>query len=177
MSKNVYQHRIDLKKVRINNSSRDDFRSQLESMEYRGYEVEDIANGNKIVITKPGGKSIYGKPKKEDFLVFIFTPTTSTLWQITHKQILQDIEEKATFDKVKTIKLINFLEKVYCGEDPEDFIKEIQGLVFECGESTETLVKVYKWIWGQEDVNYPEGEGREMSWKIISALRINLLDD
>ena len=33
------------------------------------------------------------------------------------------------------------------------------------GESPEVLLKAYKWIWGQEDCNYPEGKGRTMSWE------------
>jgi len=33
------------------------------------------------------------------------------------------------------------------------------------GESPEVLLKAYKWIWGQEDVNYPTGKGRAMSWE------------
>jgi putative aldouronate transport system substrate-binding protein len=31
-------------------------------------------------------------------------------------------------------------------------------------ENPEVLIKAYKWIWGQEDVNYPNGDGRKMSW-------------
>ena len=55
-----------------------------------------------------------------------------------------------------------------------DFIEEIQKLNFNCGESPETLIKVYKWIWGQEDVNYPAGEGRLMSWHSFVELRNSL---
>jgi len=36
------------------------------------------------------------------------------------------------------------------------------------------LLKAYKWIWGQEDCNYPEGEGREMSMRLLRELRDNL---
>jgi len=39
------------------------------------------------------------------------------------------------------------------------------------GEHPEVLLKAYKWIWGQEDCNYPEGEGRERSMKGIRELR------
>lgn len=57
------------------------------------------------------------------------------------------------------------MEKTYNGEEPSDFINEIRALNFASGETPEALIKVYKWIWGQEDVNYPTGEGRLMSWK------------
>ena len=177
MKKNYYTHKIDLKKITIKNQPREQFRQLLEDIEYRGYEVEELQNGNKIVITKPSGKSVYGRPKKEDFLVFVFNPNENGLWQITHKQIFQDIQNKATEDKNKTIQLIDLLERVKNGEEPDDFIDEINKLSFNEGEKPETLLKVYKWIWGQEDVNYPNGEGREMSWKGISGFRENLKND
>lgn len=72
MAKNIYQHSIDLKKIEIKNSNKEEFAKKLIDLPYRGYEVETLINGNKIIITKPGGKSVYGRPKKEDFLVFIY---------------------------------------------------------------------------------------------------------
>lgn len=177
MKKNCYKHKIDLKRIEIKNKPKEEFRELLENIEYRGYEVEELRNGNKIVITKPGGKSVYGRPKKEDFLVFIFNPEENELWQITHKQILSDIVGKAEENKIRTISLIDLLEKVKNGEEPNDLIEEINNLVFTTGETVETLSKVYKWIWGQEDVNYPSGEGREMSWKGISEYRETLKND
>ena len=177
MKKNYYTHKIDLKKITIKNQPREQFRQLLEDIEYRGYEVEELQNENKIVITKPGGKSVYGRPKKEDFLVFVFNPIENGLWQITHKQIFQDIQNKTNEDKNKTIQLIDLLERVKNGEEPDDFIDEINKLSFNEGETPETLLKVYKWIWGQEDVNYPNGEGREKSWKKISKFRENLTND
>ena len=175
--KNYYNHKIDLKKVEIKNKPRNEFIKLLKNLEYRGYEVESLQNGNRIVITKPGGKPVYGRPRKEDFMVFIFNPHENGLWQITHKQILKDLGEKSKENKKKTIELINLLERVKNGNEPNDFIDEINDLSFSSGENPETLLKVYKWIWGQEDVNYPNGEGREMSWKGINKLRQTLLND
>jgi len=42
------------------------------------------------------------------------------------------------------------------------------------GEPPDVLLKAYKWIWGQEDCNYPEGKGREMSMSDIRKLRDKL---
>lgn len=36
---------------------------------------------------------------------------------------------------------------------------------YQNGELPELLLKAYKWIWGQEDCNYPDGKGRAMSWE------------
>lgn len=43
-------------------------------------------------------------------------------------------------------------------------------LIFRTGERPEELIKAYKWIWGQEDVNYPNQEGRFLSWGAYKKL-------
>lgn len=171
MAKNIYNHSIDLQKIEIRNSNKDEFAKKLIDLPYRGYEVESLLSGNKIVITKQGGKSVYGRPKKEDFLVFIYNSKDSSLWQISHKQIFDDIVEKSNENKALTIKLIDLMERTLNGQEPNDFIQEISELNFTTGETPETLIKVYKWIWGQEDVN---GEGRLMSWHSFIELREKL---
>lgn len=174
MAKNIYQHSIDLQMIEIKNSNKEEFAKKLIDLPYRGYEVESLSNGNKIIITKPGGKTVYGRPKKDDFLVFIYNPKENTLWQISHKQIFDDIVEKSNENKSLTIKLIDLMEKTLNGAEPNDFIHEFSKLNFTTGEAPETLIKVYKWIWGQEDVNYPNGEGRLMSWHSFEELRETL---
>ncbi len=172
--KNLYQHAIDLKKISIDNTDRDTFTEKLINLPYRGYEVEELSDNRKIVITKPGGKSIYGRPKKEDFLVFIYNPCDDSLWQISHNQILDDINNKVQENKEEAKKFLSLMERVYNGEEPADFIDDIRALYFASGESPEALIKVYKWIWGQEDVNYPTGKGRMMSWESYQEIIENL---
>ncbi len=175
MAKNIYTHSIELKKVEIRNAQKATFSQQLIDLPYRGYEVEELANGNKVVITKPGGKKVmYGHSKKEDFLVFIYNPIDQSLWQISHNQIFADVEKKAEDNITNTLRLIDLLERTLHGEEPNDFLQEILALHFTTGETAETLIKVYKWIWGQEDVNYPNGEGRLMSWHSFEDLRNKL---
>ncbi|MCQ2303011.1 MAG: hypothetical protein MJZ94_10355 [Bacteroidales bacterium] len=170
MGKNIYAHSIDLKELTIPNAPRKEFAERIVSIEYRGYEVESCDDGRKIVITKPGGKSVFGHPKKEDIQVFIFNPQNKELWQISHKQILDDVIAKCEENPVEGKKLIVLLEKTLNGEEPNDFITEIRNLSFQTGESPEELIKAYKWIWGQEDVNYPSGEGRFLSWGAYKEL-------
>lgn len=170
MAKNIYSHSIDLKKLSIRNAPGKDFVTKLTDIEYRGYEVEQCDDGRKIVITKPGGKSVYGHPKKEDIQVFIYNPTNNELWQISHKQIFYDVYAKCEENTNEGKKLIFLLEKTLKGEEPDDFIEDIRNLSFQTGERPEELIKAYKWIWGQEDVNYPNGEGRYLSWNAYKEL-------
>ncbi len=168
--KNIYTHTIDLKPLNIKNMPKEEFRKALEKVEYRGYEVEILKDGRKIVITKPGGKFTFGKIRREDFMVWVYNPVDSSLWLISHKDIQEDIKIKGQRDPVGTIKIIDALERVYNGEDPEDILQSID-LPNPEGEPPELILKAYKWIWGQEDCNYPEGEGRAMSWKILLEIK------
>lgn len=149
--RNIYTHDIDLKKVSIKNAPSKDFATAIEKIPYRGYEVEDISDGRKIVIVKPGGKQSFGRIRKEDFFVFIYNPKEQTLWQISHQQIYDDLLEKSHCDKNQTIKLLQAFERVYNGEDPKEVLEDME-IQITIGESPEALLKAYKWIWGQEDV-------------------------
>lgn len=169
MIKNVYTHKIDLKVIKIKNSKRTTFANKIIKLPYRGYKVENISDGRKIVITKPGGKSVYGRPKKEDFLVFIYNPKNDSLWQISHKQIFTDLINKAEEDPKETLRILRLFEKVYEGKEPDDVIKGFNVKKLS-GENYEAMLKAYKWIWGQEDVNYPTGKGRDMSMEGIKRL-------
>lgn len=173
MKRNVYNHKIDLKTLQIKNMPREQFRTALENVEYRGYEVETIEDGRKVVITKPGGKFVFGTVKREDFMVWVYNPIDSSLWLISHKDIYRDLKAKSEVSAKHAMEVIDALDRVCSGEDPEIVLRETS-LSNPVGESPELLLKVYKWIWGQEDCNYPNGEGREMSMKDIRSLRESL---
>jgi len=153
-----------LKKLSVKNAPSKEFASAIEIIPYRGYEVEDVSDGRKIVIVKPGGKQSWGRISKEDFFVFIYNPKEQTLWQISHKQIYDYLVEKSQHDRSEAIQLIKALQRVYNGEEPDDVLKETN-LPTSTDADPEALLKAYKWIWGQEDVNYPTGKGRAMSWE------------
>lgn len=175
--KNIYTHEIDLEPLTIRNQERGNFRVALEKIKYRGYEVEQIQDGRKIVISKPGGKFVYGAVKRDDFMVWIYNSNDSSLWLISHKNILEDLEEKAKVSPVDTIQIIDALERVFHGEDPDAILQQVS-LQNPCNEEPEVLMKAYKWIWGQEDCNYPPPlQGRDMSMKAILELRSKLINN
>ena len=173
MKRNIYTHQIELTNLQIKNSSREDFRKLLEKVRYRGYEVEQLADGRKIVITKPGGKFVFGKVRREDFMVWVYNSNDSTLWLISHKDIYNDLAGKGEVEPKTTIEIIDALKRVFNGEEPDGVLKSTE-LNNPGGEPPDVLLKAYKWIWGQEDCNYPEGEGREMSMKGIRELQEKL---
>ncbi len=99
-------------------------------------------------------------------MVFIYSPDKSELWLISHAEIFEDIELKLVTDRKYGLAVIEALEKVCRGEEPEEVLLR-HDLKTEIGLSIELILKAYKWIWGQEDVNYPNGEGR---WKSMNWL-------
>jgi len=164
--RNIYNHEIELRRLTIHNASKNRFRKKLEKVKYRGYLVETLADGRQVVITKPGGKSSYGRPRREDIMVWIRNPADDTLWLISHNDIFEDIKSKGRENKWQTIRLISAFERVFKGENAGGVLRRWKH-TFIVGESPELLLKAYKWIWGQEDCNYPTGEGRAMSMKRI----------
>ena len=106
-------------------------------------------------------------------MVWVYNPSDSSLWLISHKDIYKDLEEKGDFNPAETIKIIDAFERVFNGEEPTEVLGTTD-FISTTGEPPEVLLKAYKWIWGQEDCNYPTGEGREMSMKGIRQLRDKL---
>jgi hypothetical protein len=171
--KNKYTHKVTLTNLTLKNAPREEFRERLEAVHYLGYRVEHLVDGREIVVTKPGGKFVFGTVKREDFMVWIHNPAEETLWLISHKNILEDLKVKAEENKREAAELIDALEDVFKGIEPDDALKN-RRFSFKTGEPPDALLKAYKWIWGQEDCNYPTKAGREMSMQPIRELREQL---
>lgn len=166
MSKNLFNYNVKLIPLDIKNKDQNTFRVELINIPYLLYEVEQISTGEKIVINKPGGKRSWGRLSRNDFMVFIYSPDNEGLWLISHNEILEDLRLKYQTNKKETENLIYGLLDVCKGAEPDNVIsnrnlKNINGLEIE------KLLKVYKWIWGQEDCNYPNAEGRWLSMNAI----------
>ena len=138
--------------------------------------MEEISDGRKIVVTKPGGKFSFGTVKRDDFMVWVYNPKKATLWLISHKNIFDDLEEKGKHNKKETLRILEALAKVYKGVDPDEILSKTK-LRNPFGEKPEVLPKAYKWIWGQEDCNYPppKYKGREMSMEEIKKLKSKII--
>ena len=166
MAKNLFNHNVQLIPFHIENNEQNVFRTELMNIPYLLYEVEQISTGEKIVINKPGGKRNWGRLSRNDFMVFIYSSDNEGLWLISHDEILDDLRTKYQTDKDSTVNIIYGLLDVCNGKEPDLVLKE-RNLVNVNGIETEIILKVYKWIWGQEDCNYPNAEGRWLSMNRI----------
>lgn len=172
MANKIFKYKVILEPLSIENQEQDAFRDALSAIPYLLYEVEALKSGEKIVINKPGGKRNFGRLSRDDFMVFIYNPAEESLWLISHAEISDDIAEKFERDRDSATQLIRGLYSVCCGKEPDDVINRLN-LKDSTGLPVETILKVYKWIWGQEDCNYPTKEGRWLSMKALLA-RFNL---
>lgn len=166
MSNKIFRYNVNLVPLRIENQEQNAFRDELNNIPYLLYEVESLATGEIIAINKPGGKRNFGRLSRDDFMVFIFNPDEQSLWLISHGEISDDIADKYNYDNRHALKLIEGLYRVCCGDEPDDVLRRLR-LQDTVGIPVETILKVYKWIWGQEDCNYPTKEGR---WLSMNAL-------
>lgn len=163
---NIFKYPVNLVPLDIENKEPSAFRDELYDIPYLLYEVERVSNGDIIAINKPGGKRNFGRLSRDDFMVFIYNPSDSSLWLISHGEISDDIAIKYDSNRVQTERLLKGLYKVCCGDEP-DFVIRRLGLRDTVGIPVETLLKAYKWIWGQEDCNYPKKAGRWMSMNAL----------
>ena len=162
MANKLFKYHVNLVPLEIENTERSTFRDTLNAIPYLLYEVEQLSTGEKIVINKPGGKRNFGRLSRDDFMVFIYNPTEESLWLISHSELSDDLSEKSEFEPSTFNKILSALLFVCNGGEPENAMLTFRPS--DCiGIPCETILKVYKWIWGQEDCNYPKGEGRWLS--------------
>lgn len=168
MGNKLFKYDVKLVDLNIENQEQSVFRDKLYNIPYLLYKVENLATGEIIAINKPGGKRNFGRLSRDDFMVFIYNPKEQSLWLISHKEISDDIVKKYEFDRKSAILLISGLYRVCCGAEPDDVIKDLK-IENSVGIPVETILKVYKWIWGQEDCNYPNKKGRWLSMNELLA--------
>ena len=176
MSNRIFRYKVNLVPLHIENQKQNAFRDELNNIPYLLYEVENLSTGEIIAINKPGGKRNFGRLSRDDFMVFIFNPCEQSLWLISHSEISDDIADKYNYDKKEALFLIEGLYNVCCGDEPDEVIDRLQ-IRDTIGMPVETILKVYKWIWGQEDCNYPTKTGRWLSMNaLLDRFGVNIED-
>lgn len=151
-------------------------RNRLNALPFVAYHVETLMDGRKICITKPGGKQFFGAIQPNDFMVWIYDEDREDRWRISHREILEDIEKKFAASIHLASAFVDTLLRVCEGEEPTVIIEkhELDSFSALPGISAEAILRSYKWIWVQEDCNYPTGEGRWKSMNGILGLRKRL---
>ncbi|HMK18414.1 MAG TPA: hypothetical protein VK492_09445 [Chitinophagaceae bacterium] len=166
----IFKHTVQLIQLPIQNKPKAQFVQEVKDVPYLLYEVEQLSDGKKIVINKPGGKRNFGKIAQGDLLVMLYDPNNDEITLYRHIDLYNDIRSKLDDDSDLGIALVDALEEVGNGTDPNDILNR-KAFQPQEGLSVELLLKIYKWIWVQEDINYPNGEGRLRSLNPLLELR------
>lgn len=89
MANKIFRYDVNLVPLEIENQEQNAFRDELLNIPYLLYEVENLRTGEIIAINKPGGKRNFGRLSRDDFMVFIYNPYESSLWLISHSELVQ----------------------------------------------------------------------------------------
>jgi hypothetical protein len=164
-----YEGEITYRSIEIRNRAPNEMREQVNALPFTGYHVETLTDGRKVCITKPGGKQFWGNVKPNDFMVWIYDEARRDRWRISHAEIYEDLRQKLGHDHGQASLFVDRMREVCEGAEPGQMVSD--GLLKQFaklpGMSAELILKAYKWIWAQEDCNYPTGEGR---WKSMNAI-------
>jgi len=104
-------------------------------------------------------------------MVWVYDERKQDRWRISHDEIKEDVLKKLKADPRKASALVDIMHRVCKSEEPSTLKRETARFDGLPGLSAELILKVYKWIWTQEDCNYPTGEGRWMSMNGILQMR------
>ena len=156
----------------IENAERVSFRRALVAIPKGNYEVEQLSDGRTVCIVKPGGKVQEGYA--HDFEVLLCDSAKTQGWRISHTAIYNDVKKKLAANRLNGEQVIKALWEVHDGKEPKEVLAARANLSADLpGHPAEALLKVYKWVWGQEDCNFPDWpkeKGRTLSMDSIEKL-------
>jgi len=142
-----------LKNLYLKNSK--DLPSLLDNYPDGEYWVTKETQGYRVSITKPGVKPGCSR----DIAISIHYPDGSSK-NPTHNSLFSDFKRKVAAEPRTEKAIYKELELVQEGKEPHTKFNQ------SCGLPTEILLNALKWVWVEEDRNYPAPSkmGRRMSW-------------
>ena len=134
------------------------------------YFVETISDGRRIYLRRPANLH-YGF----DFVVHVentnFNKDGRKRTNPKHEDIIEDLRNKYSEDKLKYQQLYNLMEKIYLCRDID--MSLYKNISFSNGYSVEMILKVLKWLFIEQDIRYWNYSGRDMLWNEISSINHN----
>ena len=143
----------------IKNDKYDVFAEKVANIPDGCHYVEIMEDGGVIKITKPG---YLGALDFKVQLVAMFNNEFKTIETPSHANLLQEFVDAYTVSKDNGDILMNEALRVFHGEEPRlDEVRSVEGTA----RTPEYILKSLKWIWAQEDINFPMPKylGRRMS--------------
>lgn len=127
--------------------------------------VERLQDGVSVRITKPGYKGPW------DFVVEV-VGLRAAPWKVSHADLMLDVQQKLHQNLTGGVWVVEQLRRVCSGDEPDELLASESPPSGLPGIPVEVILKSYKWIWAQEDINYPppRGRGRWMSMDAITEI-------
>jgi hypothetical protein len=107
-------------RVDIPNRLPEEMRKEVEALPFLAYHVETLADGRKVCITKPGGKSFWGRMVVNDFMVWIYDEEKRDRWRVSHKEIKEDVRLKLGADFRRGSEFVDLMGRVCEGKEPSN---------------------------------------------------------
>jgi len=145
----------------------DTWKAESQNTSYR-YFVEILSNGKRIYLERPASlnKGCDFKIYAEDLLLH----KNGNDKPPSHKDIIDDLQHKAQENAQSYQRLVVLIEKVYQCDDFDEIIEMAKEIPFHTGWSCETLLKLIKWFFIEQDITYWNGVGRRMFWDAIQRV-------
>jgi len=123
------------------------------------YDVETLKDGKKIYIQRPAHLN-----KGMDFQVCaegLVKYKNGKDKPPSHSDIFKDLKLKKSEDSNKFSQLKEMIHRVWNCEEPDDIIKK-SSISFTGGFSIESILKIIKWLFIEQDMTYWSYDGRDM---------------
>lgn len=130
------------------------------------YYVERLRDGRKVYLTRPAWLKV-----GFDFLIHVEGETfINGKDNPSHDDIIQDLVRKKEENTGLFRRLCEMIKRVFDCEDPDDFHEDYDDINFEVGLPSETILKVLKWFFIEQDIRFWNYSGRNMLMRGIEGL-------
>ena len=135
-----------------------------ENSRYR-YDVERCRDGKRIYLLSPTWLN-----KGFDFQINLEGFPSKSNEAPKHGDILGDLAAKKAESQDDYKHLRELIDEVYGCREPDEVIKRFPSLTFKKGFPTDTLLKIIKWMFIEQDLTYWNNTGRRMFMGAIRKL-------
>lgn len=132
-----------------------------ENSRYR-YNVEECSNGKKVYLLRPTWLN-----KGLDFQINLEGFKSKSQEAPKHGDLISDLEDKSQESPEKYKELRLAIDEVYGCVEPEVALKKHPGLKFKSGLPVDTMLKLLKWLFIEQDLTYWNNSGRRMFMSAI----------
>ncbi len=135
-----------------------------ENSKYR-YDVEKCQDGRLVYLLRPTWLN-----KGFDFQINLEGFKSRSNEAPKHQDILDDLAVKKKESVPKFKRFRTLIDLVYGCEEPDHVIAQEGTLAFEAGLPSDTVLKIVKWMFIEQDLTYWNNSGRRMLMNAISQL-------